>query len=55
MATTIDEVTAEVAPSTRRGEPQPSREQASPQQSNTRHQREQFEWMQLRAARVAAN
>jgi hypothetical protein len=55
MPVTVEEVTADVAPSERRGEPQAAAEPHPLQPSGMRRQREQLERLQLRAARVAAN
>jgi len=55
MPLSVDEVTADVAPPEGRGQPAARAESQPPQPSDIRRQREQFERMQQRAARVCAD
>jgi hypothetical protein len=55
MAVAIDEVTAEVSSPEGRAQTAPPADTKSPSASEQRRQREQFERMQQRAARVYAD
>jgi hypothetical protein len=55
MPVNIDEVTAEVSPPERRDQAAESAAAQPPSPSEVRRQREQFERMKLRAARVHAD
>jgi len=55
MPVSVDEVTAEVAPPENRSQPAARAEAQPPSPSEVRRQREQFERVQQRAARVCAD